>query len=219
MDGILDLLNSTAGQQLINGASNRTGASQDQTRNVLAQALPLIMGGMQRNAQTPEGAASLSSALENPKHRGGGMMEMVGQIFGDGPGSPDALESEGNGILNHVFGAKKPQVETALSKNNGLDMATVSKIISFAAPIVMGYLSKKKHNYNPQNNDVQGLLGSVLGGMSNSSGQGGAMAMLNSVLDSDGDGSALNDVAGMVLGGNKKDGGSMGSLLGGILGK
>jgi hypothetical protein len=100
-------------------------------------------------------------------------------------------------------------------------MATVSKIISFAAPIVMGYLSKKKHNDNPQTNDVQGLLGSVLGGMSGGNQQGGgAMAMLNSVLDSDGDGSALDDVAGMVMGGNKsKGGGSMGGLLGGILGK
>ena len=169
-----------------------------------------------KNAQTPQGAASLSSALDNPKHRGGGMMDMVGQIFGTGPGSPQALESEGNGILNHVFGSKKSNVENAISNKNGMDSATVGKIIAFAAPIVMGYLSKKKHNDNPQTNDVNGLLGSVLGSMSGND-NGGAMSMLNSVLDNDGDGSALDDVAGMFLGGNKNKKGG-GGLLGGLLG-
>ncbi|MGB3591086.1 MAG: DUF937 domain-containing protein [Nonlabens sp.] len=218
MNGILDLLNSSAGQTLINGASQKTGTSTSQTQRVLAQAMPLIMGAMQRNAQTPQGAASLSNALDDPRHRGGGMMDMIGSIFGDGAGSPSALENEGNGILNHVFGAKKPQVESALSQNNGMDMATVSKIISFAAPIVMGYLSKKKHDSNPQTNDVSGLLGSVLGGMGGASTSNSSF--LTSILDGDGDGSALDDVAGMLLGGNQqKGGGSLGGLLGGILGK
>jgi hypothetical protein len=215
MNDILELLNSPAGKQLISGAASQTGADTDQTQNVLMQALPLIMGGMQKNAQTPEGAASLSKALDNPKHRGGGMMDMLGGIFGAGPESPETLESEGNGILNHVFGSKKSNVENAISQKNGLDSATVGKIIAFAAPIVMGYLSKKKHDSNPQTNDVSGLLGSVLGGMSGNDG-GGAMGMLNSVLDSNGDGSAIDDVAGMFLGGDKKKGG--GGMLGGLLG-
>ncbi len=217
MNDILDLLNSPAGKQLISGAASQTGASESQTQSVLAQALPLIMGGMQKNAQTPEGAAALSNALDNPKHRGGGMMDMVGQIFGSGAGSPDTLLSEGSGILNHVFGSNKSNVENALADKNGLDSSTISKIIAFAAPIVMGYLSKKKHNDNPQTNDVRGLLGSVLGGLSNDTPGNSAMGMLNSVLDSDGDGSALNDLAGKFLGGDKdKKGG--GGLLGGLLG-
>ena len=215
MNDILELLKSQAGKQLISGAAKQTGANESQTQNILAQALPLIMGGMQKNAQTPEGAASLSKALDNPKHTGGGMMDMVGSIFGNGPGSPEALENEGNGILNHVFGSNKSNVESALSQKNGLDSGTVSKIISFAAPIVMGYLSKKKHDSNPQTNDVSGLLGSVLGGMSNDTPGNSAMGMLNSVLDGNGDGSALDDVTGMLLGGSgKKKGGLLGGLFG-----
>ncbi|MGB5982268.1 MAG: DUF937 domain-containing protein [Nonlabens sp.] len=217
MNDILDLLKSPAGQQLISGAAKNSGANETQTQNVLTQALPLILGGMQKNAQTPEGRASLDKALDNPKHTGGGMMEMVGSIFGDGAGSPEGLLSEGNSILGHVFGSNKSNVESAISQKNGLDSGTVGKIIAFAAPIVMGYLNKKKHNDNPQTNDISGLLGSALGSMSGDGESGGAMGMLNSVLDKDGDGSALDDVAGMFLGGDKNKKGG-GGLLGGLLG-
>ncbi len=40
--------------------------------------------------------------------------------------------------------------------------------------------------------------------------------MVNRLLDADGDGSIIDDVAGMLLSGNKK--GGLGDLLGGLLG-
>ena len=42
--------------------------------------------------------------------------------------------------------------------------------------------------------------------------------MIESFLDADGDGSILDDVAGMVLSGSSKKGG-LGGLLGGLFGK
>ena len=43
---------------------------------------------------------------------------------------------------------------------------------------------------------------------------------LEKILDADGDGSVIDDVAGMVLGGSqKKSGGLLGGLLGGLFGK
>ncbi len=41
--------------------------------------------------------------------------------------------------------------------------------------------------------------------------------MVERLLDSDGDGSIIDDVAGMILGGGKKSG--LGGLLGGLFGK
>ena len=38
-------------------------------------------------------------------------------------------------------------------------------------------------------------------------------------IDADGDGSVIDDVAGMLLGGNKKQSGGLGGLLGGLFGK
>jgi hypothetical protein len=211
MSAILDLLNSDMGKTLIQGVSQKTNSSPDKTASVLSQAMPLILGAMQRNARTPEGAQSLNNALENPKHKGGDVLGMLGGIFGDGAGSPQELENEGSGILDHVLGNKQPMVESALSKSSGLDMDSVSQIIKIAAPIVMGYLGKQKQEANADSSGIAGLLGSVMG-----SSNGGESSMITALLDSNGDGSVIDDIAGMFMGGDKKKGG--GGLLGGLLG-
>lgn len=51
-----------------------------------------------------------------------------------------------------------------------------------------------------------------------SSTKGNELSLLESILDVDGDGSVIDDVVSMVLGGSKKKGG-IGGLLGGLFGK
>ncbi|KQC33792.1 hypothetical protein AAU57_10975 [Nonlabens sp. YIK11] len=213
MASILDLLQTEMGQTLIQGAAQKTNTSPDKTANVLSQAMPLILGAMQRNAKTPEGAASLSNALSDSRHNGG-VLDMLGGLFGDGPGSPDDLEQDGAGILKHVLGGKQPQVESAISSSSGVDMQSVGQIIKIAAPIIMGLLGKQKQEQQISQNGIGDLLGSVLG-------QSGShdQSFLTTILDADGDGSIIDDVAGMVLGGDKKKKGGLGGMLGGFFGK
>jgi len=213
MASILDLLQTDMGQTLINGAAQKTNTSTDKTANVLSQAMPVILGAMQRNAKTPEGAASLSNALADPKHNGG-MLDMLGGLFGDGPGSPEELENDGAGILKHVLGNKQQNVESAISTSSGVDAQSVGQIIKIAAPIIMGLLGKQKQEKGIEQNGIGDLLGSVLG----QSG-GHDQSFLTSILDADGDGSMIDDVAGMVLGGDKKKKGGLGGMLGGLFGK
>ena len=85
------------------------------------------------------------------------------------------------------------------------------QILQLAAPILMGFLGKQKKNQGISNpNNVSGLLGGLLN-------QGTEQNLLEQVLDADGDGSMVNDVAGMLLGGSKKSGG-LGGMLGRLLG-
>lgn len=215
MSSILDLLNSDLGKSLINGAAAKTGQSPDKTSNVLSQAMPLILGAMQRNAATPEGAQALNSALENPKHAGGGMMDMLGGLMGGGDSS--ALLKDGAGILGHVLGGKQPQVENALSKTSGMDSGSVAQILQMAAPIVMGMLSKQKQVTNTDSSGIGNLLGSVLGQPAGAGGK--EQSFLESILDANNDGSIIDDVAGMVMGGGSQKKGGLGGLLGGLFGK
>ncbi len=211
MSSILDLLNSDLGKSLINGAAAKTGQSTEKTSNVLSQAMPLILGAMQRNAATPQGAQSLNKALEDPRHTGGGMVDLLGSLMSGGDSS--SLLNEGAGILGHVLGGKQPQVENALSKTSGMDTESIAQILKIAAPIVMGMLSKQKQVTNTDQNGIGGLLGNVLG----QGGGGGNQSFLESILDANNDGSIIDDVAGMVMGGSKKKGG-LGGLLGGLFG-
>ncbi|AKA36274.1 DUF937 domain-containing protein [Flagellimonas lutaonensis] len=212
MSGLLDLLNSPIGKQLINGTAQQTGQPEDKTAQVLSMALPVLMAAMKRNASTPGGAQGLYNAL-NSKHDGS-ILDNLGDLFSGGV-NKEVVE-DGEGILGHILGPKKPQLENALSSRTGLDSGSVAQILKIAAPILLGYLGKETRQKNI--NDPQalnGLLGGLLGGGKTANRQ---QSLIESFLDSDGDGSVLDDLAGMVLSGNKRRGG-LGGMLGGLFGK
>ncbi len=212
MSGILDLLSGPLGQQLISGVSQQSGQSADKTGSVLSMALPVLMGAMKRNAATPEGAAGLMSALSS-KHDGG-ILDNLGGLFGGGV--DQSVMDDGAGILGHVLGGKQSQVQNALSQKSGIDAGAVGNILKVAAPLLMGFLGKQTQQQNVT--DANGL-GSLLGGLMGGDSSGGKQqSLVESFLDSDGDGSILDDVAGMMLGGGQQKGG-LGGLLGGLFGK
>lgn len=213
MSGILELLNSAVGKQIIDGVSNQTGQSTDKTGNVLSMAMPLLMGAMQRNASTPEGASGLLGALSG-KHSGG-ILDNLGGLFGGGV--DENVTNDGAGILGHILGDKQPTVENALSQKSGMDAGSIAQILKVAAPILMGVLGKQAAQNNVSDaNGLSSMLGGMLGGGKSSKQQ----SLIESFLDADGDGSVIDDIAGMLLsnGGKSKKGG-LGGLLGGLFGK
>ncbi|WP_430908807.1 DUF937 domain-containing protein [Maribacter sp. 2-571] len=213
MAGLLDLLDSPMGKQLISGVAGQTGQSPEKAGSVLTMALPVLMGAMKRNASTPEGAQGLMNALSN-KHDGS-IMDNLSGLFGGGV--DDSVMNDGAGILGHVLGEKQPQVQNALSQKSGLDAGSIGTILKVAAPILMGFLGKQASQQNVSNaNGIGDLLGGLMGGGDTAVKQ---QSLIESFLDSDGDGSVLDDVAGMVLGSGKSSGGGLGSLLGGLFGK
>lgn len=211
MAGLLDLLNSPMGQQMISGVAGQTNQPESKTADVLSMAMPLILGAMKKNVKSsPQGAQGLMSALSN-KHDGS-ILDNLGGLFNGGV--DDTVMQDGAGILGHVFGNKQPQVENALSQKSGMDAGTVAQILKIAAPIVMGYLGKQTAQSSVNDSTgMNALLGSMLGGQPQQN-----QSLITTLLDADGDGSILDDVAGMVMGSNKKKGG-LGGLLGGLFGK
>ncbi len=210
MSGLLDLLGGPMGKQLIDGVSEQTGQPADKTADVLSMAMPLLLGAMKKNASDPQGASGLMNAL-NSKHSGG-ILDNLGGLFQGGVN--DSVLNDGAGILSHVLGNKQPIVENALSQKSGVDAGTVAQILKIAAPIVMGYLGRQKAQSNVSDADgLTSLLGSMLGGQPRQN-----QSLITSLIDADGDGSVLDDVAGMVLGTKKKKGG-LGGMLGGLFGK
>lgn len=211
MSGILDLLNSDLGKQIIGGVSQETNQPVDKTASVVSMAMPLLMGAMKRNANSQEGAAGLMGALDN-KHDGS-LLDNLGGFFGGGV-NEDAKQ-DGLGILGHVLGGSQNNVVSALSNKSGVDTDGVMKILTVVAPIVLGYLGKQKKQQNVSDqNGIGGLLGGLLGGGSQEAPK--QQSLIESILDGDNDGSVIDDIAGMVLGGNKGGGGG---LLGGLFGK
>ncbi|QXP62025.1 DUF937 domain-containing protein [Polaribacter sp. HaHaR_3_91] len=212
MAGILDILNSDLGKQIISGVSGSTGNDTSKTSSVLTMALPVLMKAMERNSATPEGAAGLMGALSG-KHDGS-ILDNLGGLF-DG-GVDESVKQDGAGILGHILGSKQQGVEQVIGQKSGLDAGSVANILKVAAPILMGVLAKKsKENNVTDSSGLGGLLGGMLGGSDAANEQ----SFLEKILDADGDGSVVDDVAGMLLGGDNKNSGGIGSMLGGLFGK
>jgi hypothetical protein len=204
MASILDLLNTQTGEQLVNKASAKTSEDKSKITSVLGMAMPLILGAMKRNAKDPKGAESLDKALQNEKHNG----EVLDNL---GEKDPEELTNEGSKILNHVLGAKQSGISKTIAGTLNIDESTVNNILEMAAPVVMGLLGQQKRKDNVGSSGLSGLLGSVMG-----SDDSHDQSLLETLLDADGDGSVIDDVAGMAFGGKKGKKG--GSLLGGMLG-
>ncbi|MCK0191168.1 DUF937 domain-containing protein [Arenibacter sp. F20364] len=210
MSGLLDLLSSPMGKQLISGVSGQTGQPENKTADVLSMAMPLLLGAMKKNVSSAQGAEGLMNALSS-KHDGG-LLDDLGGLFGGGV--DQSVIKDGAGILGHVFGGKQSNVENALSEKSGVDAGTVAQILKIAAPLVMAYLGRQKAQSNVSDaNGLNSLLGSMLGGQPEQN-----QSLITTLLDADGDGSVLDDVAGMVMGTGKKKSG-LGGLLGGLFGK
>lgn len=214
MAGLLDLLQGEMGKQIIKGVSSQSNTSEDKTKNVLLMALPVLMGAMKRNTATSQGAEGLMGALT--KKHDGSILDNLGGLFGGGVDK--SVTDDGVGILGHVLGGSEKNVTSALSAKSGVDAKSVAKILAIAAPILLGYLGKQQRQKKVNSSSGLGdLLGGLMGG--SSSNQPKQQSMIESFLDGDGDGSILDDVAGMVFnsGSSKKKGG-MGGLLGGLFG-
>jgi len=107
-------------------------------------------------------------------------------------------DSEADANLGGLLGATGGvQAAQALGKSLNIDASKIIKMIPALAPIILGALSKKKNT---------------------SGGIGG----IGSLLDANGDGSILDDVAGFVLRGGSgqatRKKGVLGSILGGLFG-
>jgi hypothetical protein len=210
MAGILDLLGSDLGKTIISGVAGSTGQDRNKTGSLLTMALPVLMKAMERNASTPQGAEGLMGAINR---HDGGILDNLGDFFKGGV--DESATRDGGKILGHVLGDRQQGVQQVLSQKSGIDMASVGNILKVAAPILMGVLGKQSRQQNVSSSSgLGGLLGGLLGGSSAKKEQ----SFLESILDADGDGSIIDDVAGMVLGGGKKKGG-LGGLLGGLFGK
>lgn len=180
-----NLLQSILGQlddNSIQAISQKTHAAPTQAKSALESAIPILMNALAKNSSTPDGAASLQKAIE--RDHDGSILDNLGGFLNN----PEA--ANGAGILKHVLGNKRQNVEQYLSKDTGLDAGAASKILEMAAPIVMGYLGKQKSA-----GGSGGGIGDLLNAYIKQSGSQGSQSMINQLLDRDGDGSVLDDIA------------------------
>ena len=165
--------------------SQAIGADESTTSSAIQAALPMILGGLARNASSEGGASALAGALDQD-HDGSVLDDIAGFVMGGG-----GQQSNGAGILGHIFGNRNEAVQQGVSQTSGLDMGTVARLLPILAPIVMGYLGRQKQEQGMDASGLAGMLGGAQQQMQEQ--QSPLMGMLSAVLDSNHDGSMVDD--------------------------
>ena len=192
-----NLIQGAIGQQIIGSAASQLGINESQAQSAVSAAVPFLLSALNKNAQNG-GAEGISTALDN---HNGGILDNLSGFLGQGGNQQDGL-----GILGHVLGNNQQNVETAISKESGLNMGQVTQILALVAPIVMGYLGRQKQSEGLDSNGIAGLLGGLVGGSNATANQGGInLGGFEKLLDQDGDGQlGLGDAMGLLGGFLKK---------------
>ena len=140
--------------------AEQIGGTDGQTKNAIMAALPALLGALNKNSNTPEGAQTLNNALE--QHDGSVLNNVEGYLQ-----NPDL--KDGAGILSHLFGGN------AVSQSSGLDTQGSLKMLETLAPLVLGALGQQKKENNL---DAQGISNLTSNIAANFTGEGGIMSMI-----------------------------------------
>lgn len=195
MAGLDELFNQIPTQEI----AAKLGADENEVNNAVRTLVPVLVGGLQQNAQDAGTASNIESAATN--HAASGLL--------DGGVSVEQVdEADGSRAVARIFGGNDTtQVASTLAGGGAGNSELIQKLLPILAPIVLAYIGKQlsKGSAEPQaQQSGGGGLADVLGGILGGAGGGG------------GGNNPLGSILGSVLGGNQ--GGALGDVLGGLLG-
>lgn len=161
----------------------RLGISEGTAQTALQVAVPLIVAALARNASQPEGAQALHEAVSRD-HDGSILDNLLGHFSNTG-------SADGAGILSHIFGGERASVENNLAQATGLDQGAAGSILEAVAPLVMGAVGREQQQ---QGLDPSGLAQFLGNQQQAQAAQPGMAGMVSSMLDSNNDGSVMDDI-------------------------
>jgi len=189
MSNILDLLQGQLSEGLVDQLSQQLGADKTQTQSAATGILSTLMGAIAKNASTPEGATSLNNALE--RDHDGSILDNLSGFLGGSAQAPNSSMLNGAGILKHVLGGKQSNAIDMISKMSGLSGDKTGNMMAMLAPMVLGMLGKQKRQQGLDSSGISGMLAGMMG----QNQQRPEMGLIGRMLDADGDGSYMDDIA------------------------
>ena len=163
---LTNILGALTGNEAVGTIANKFNLNSKEVSSVIDNALPSILGAMQKNASTPGGAEALAKAL-------GDHASNAGNIVNNLKGA-DLID--GSKILGHIFGGDLSSVVNGISKKSGVASNAVSNILASIAPSLLAILGKQ--NGSAGAGGLGSLLGAVLGGSTKSQSTGGLGSIL-----------------------------------------
>jgi hypothetical protein len=178
---LLDIINAAGG---ISSIASQLGLSESQAKAGAAALLPALVGGLRKQADGSEGLGGLGALLQ-----GAGGTALLENVLGPAATNVGA----GNDLLGQLFGSKDVSraVADKAAQTSGVSADTLKKMLPILAMVVSGVLAAKQSGAQPGSGGLLGQLGGAFAGANSAGG-------LGALLDLDGDGNPLDDIAGMA---------------------
>ena len=181
MGNLIEELMGTIGGDVTAQLSNAVGIDQGTAAKLIPAVAPMILAGLKKQKDEHGGVERVDHILN--KYGSPSVLDNLSDLF-----ASKAKDENPDPRLGGLLGDAGVQASNLISKQFNVDGNTASKIIPMLAPVILGFLTKKRDNDGVGSNGIASLL------------------------DQDGDGSILDDVAGFLLGSS-----SGGDMLGGLL--
>jgi hypothetical protein len=153
MAGIFDTVQQQLTPDTINQVSQQLGVDPATAQNAINAALPVVLGGIARNADDPATANVIDAEADNHAGLLGGLDNLIpggaGGILG---GLAGAMGSGGlGGVLGNVLGSRNAQVHDGVTKASGLDPQKSKQLMMILVPIVLAAIAhhKRQNNITP----------------------------------------------------------------------
>ena len=171
----MDLLNMLSGlmtdSSSIDALSQKTGTDSSQTKGIVEAALPMLIGALNKNASSEEGANSLMGALKQHTNTS----SIKDQIA-------NADSEDGGKIIKHILGDEQKNALASISEKTGAGADKISSLLSNMAPSLLSSLSAVTSASSRKTSDsgsgLSSLLGILGGGSDKSESAGGLGSLL-----------------------------------------
>ena len=191
MAGFIDEFMKSYGPEVTRQLSSSFKVDQNTVQKLIPTLAPLILSGLKVQKDTMGGDERVDHILK--KYGDASVLNNINDLIVS-KSQAQTVDPNLGGLLGDNGGFQAAQT---LAKSLNIDASTIMKMIPTLAPLLLGALSRKRDT------------------------SGAGIKGIGSLLDADGDGSILDDVAGYLMKGGSATGttrgkGILGSLLGGF---
>lgn len=214
---VLDMIAARLGEPAVQALGQRVGGNRQQTLTAVAYSFPALLGTLAKTAQSPAGASALAGELDR-NHDGSVLNNLPGLI-------QNPASAQGPAIAKGILGDSQTGAAQLIGAKSGLTPTAANSVLETVAPMVMGFLGKRKRAENldanglaallakitgtgqaapaaaPQSSGLLGGLTDKLGGLTDKvGGMSGIVDKAKGFIDKDKDGDMMDDIQGMFTG-------------------
>ena len=126
------------GPNEIGQISQHLGIYQGVAQTAVAAALPMILAGMARHAQQPDGATTLDQAIDAHSNVPTDAARLIAT------GAPADASIGSGGLLGRIFGSHRETVTGGVQQASGLDADQAKRLVLMLSPILLGILARRQ---------------------------------------------------------------------------